>query len=71
MPDKRKHGAAPPPHDSRNVPPRELDPARSKSVESVEQEVDDIVDALAARERERARRRGDLPPAGDSDHRKP
>ncbi|MCD6059833.1 MAG: hypothetical protein K0R03_280 [Moraxellaceae bacterium] len=39
-----------------NGPPRELDPARSKSVEEVEREVDEIVAALAARERARRAR---------------
>lgn len=51
MAAERRAGAAGRAHG--NGPPRELDPARSKSVEEVEREVDEIVAALAARERAR------------------
>lgn len=60
MSRERRDRGTQPPHDRGGAPPGELDPARSKSVESVEQEIDEIVDALAARERAR-RRHGDTP----------
>lgn len=52
--------------------PRALDPARSKSVEAIEQEVDEIVESLKEREqaRERARPRdsGMARPRRKDDH---
>lgn len=62
MSNERKQGGAPQAKESPTGTPRELNPARSKSVETVEREVDEIVDALAARERERARQRGPAKP---------